>query len=300
MKIAGLLFTFLVAASNIAAQPLESGDVVVSTGFLPSRVLVYRNDGTFKRELASRDGSFFRETLFHRGLLYAPRDSFVEVFDRNGVPVPGFGAPALLHLAPAADGSILASNGSGELFRYGPDGTLLWRRNTVMLFEPPAVGIDLASDQCSLFATVGNTVVSWDVCRDTSWQRVAPHLPFSTGTALRLLSDGSFLMAHRTDVILFDSSGAIVRTYGIPGVSLAVDIDRTSFWVGAGGSLLKVDIQTGTILLNVPVGEPVRFLSIVDEPRAALQTSVIPTLHPAMLALLGVVIAVIAFRRMTG
>ena len=298
MRIVVLLFMLLVAASNITAQPLESGDVVVTTGFLPSRVLVYRNDGTFKRELASNDRSFFRETLFHRGLLYVPEQHTVNVFDRNGVPVTPFGAPALVYLAPAADGSILASNGSGELFRYGPDGTLLWRRNTVMLLEPGAHGIDLAPDQCSLFANVGNTVVYWDVCRDTSWHQVGPRLPASTGTSLRLLSDGSFLMAYRTNVTLFDSGGATVRTYNIPGWSLALDIDRTSFWVGAGGSLLKVDIQTGAILLNIFVGEPVDFLSVVDEPRAALQPSAIPTLHPAALALLGVMIAVIAFWRM--
>ena len=297
MRIAGLFFTLLVAASNIAAQPLESGDVVVTTGSLPSRVLVYRSDGTFKRELASHDRSFFRETLFHRGLLYVPGNSFVNVFDRNGVPVAGFGAPALVYLAPAADGSILASNGSGELFRYDPDGTLRWERNTVMLLEPPALGIDLAPDQCSLFANVGNTVVYWDVCQDTSWHQVGPRLSAPTGTALRLLSDGSFLMAYRTNVTLFDSSGATVRTYNIPGWSLALDSDRTSFWVGAGGSLLKVDIQTGAILLNIAVGEPVDFLSVVDEPRAALQTSAIPTLHPAALALLAVLIATIALRR---
>lgn len=300
MRVASALLPLLLSVAPAAAQPLERGDVVVSsaTSGAPSRILVYRNDGTFKRELASITPDIFRESLFQRNLLHVPTQPRVRIFDPNGTALPAIEVPLLVYLSPAADGSIVGASGSGELFHFNADGTLRYSRDTVILAEPRAHGVDLAADQCTLFANSGSAIVSWNICDNTSWRLVSPIMPFF-GTALRVLPNGSFLMAYRTDVALLDSGGNTIRTYGIPGVSLALDVDRTSFWVGAGGSLLKVDIATGTILQNITVGEAVSFLSVVGEPRAALQASSIPTMQPLMIAILGVALLVLAMRALS-
>jgi hypothetical protein len=74
--------------------------------------------------------------------------------------------------------------------------------------------------------------------------------------ALRILPNGDVLAADTSNVLEFDSSGNIIRTYtGFTGASelfaLNLDPDGTSFWTGdIGGStgVWKVDIATGTIL----------------------------------------------------
>jgi len=76
--------------------------------------------------------------------------------------------------------------------------------------------------------------------------------------ALRLLSDGGILVANGSNVLRYDSSGNIIRTYtGFTGTSelfaLNLDPDGTSFWTGdIGGStqVFRVDIATGNILTH--------------------------------------------------
>jgi hypothetical protein len=76
--------------------------------------------------------------------------------------------------------------------------------------------------------------------------------------ALRVVPDGIFkgdvLAADSSDAIMFDSSGALVKTYTLPGnegqdFSLNLDPNGTDFWTGdsVSGLVWEVNIATGAI-----------------------------------------------------
>lgn len=259
---------------------------------------MYGNDGSYKWTVASSTSTFFRECLVHNGSLYVGTDREIKRFDLSGNELPRFnGFPVINYLAPFADGSIAGANGSEEIFHFEADGSV--RQRLTVTRNPLARGIDVDADQCSIRYAMNDRAATWNACTN------ADPIPFARawsappgfGRAFRILPRGGFLVAILTDLVRLDSSGRIVHTYGIPARALALDINGTSFWTGAGGTLIRVSIETGQVEQLVNTGQAVEYLSVVGEPRVALAATNIPMMDWRWLVLLVTCFAVIAFLR---
>jgi hypothetical protein len=246
-----------------------------------------------------RRARFFRESLVHNGSLYVGTNTEIKQFDLSGNELPRFnGADAINYLAPFADGSIAGANVSGEIFHFEPNGSVRQRLQFSRLVFP-ASGIDVDRDQCSVRYATMSRVATWNACTnadplafDRAWST-----PPEFARAFRILPQGGFLVALLTDLAGLDSSGRIVRRYGIPARALALDINGTSFWTGAGGTLVKVSIETGQIEQLVNTGQAIDAVSVVGEPRVALSGTNIPTIEPRWLVLLVACFGMIAVLR---
>jgi hypothetical protein len=199
----------------------------------------------------------------------------VTKFDNMGNRIGPFGSG---YGAPGSTESI-AINAAGHVFVGQPDGT-----KTVV--ELNAAGghvadhapapqnrgtdwIDLAADQCTLFYTSeGNLVKRFNICTDTQLADFATEpAGFSTLYAHRIRPNGDVIAAATNGVVLWDSTGTLVKTYPAPaGTSLLfalnLDPDGTSFWTADyfTGQVFRIDIATGTILTTFNAG-PITRLS---------------------------------------
>ena len=131
--------------------------------------------------------------------------------------------------------------------------------------------IDLAPDQCTLYYTTeGTDILRYNKCTNTqlsnfnavSFPSRDPITGFPVNAfELRILPDGSVLVADSDAVLHLDASGNLLHTYscsGLPGcggqlLTLALDPDQTSFWTGdaASGILWRINIATGNILQTI-------------------------------------------------
>jgi hypothetical protein len=311
----------LACALPVAGQSqFSSGEVVVTASreeegvdedgpyvFIRSNVRVYASDGTFSRELATETNRLFPgEPLVLNGTVLVPmrNPEAVERFAADGTRLTPFttNVDAVRYLSPGRDGGVIASNNSGEVYVFAADAKLTAFRDFTQ--NPPARGIDLAADGCTLFYTVGGAIARWDSCHNTAAAFVGPRFANSSN-AFRLLPDGTFLVAvtlpeGRRVVRVASDGSTIIRTYAIPGNALALDVDRTSFWTNAGNFLLKVDIATGTILSETYTEFIIEGISVVGEPRAALSAAAsasVPLASTPTLVILLVTIAAIAMLR---
>jgi len=116
--------------------------------------------------------------------------------------------------------------------------------------------IDLSSDQKTLLYTAeGNNIMTTTVAGGQG-----PN--FSTGTltqgfALRIIPTGAFagdvLVADSGNAKLINTSGAVIMTYTLPGLTgqdfaLNLDPNGTSFWTAdTNGNVWEVNIATGAI-----------------------------------------------------
>jgi hypothetical protein len=135
--------------------------------------------------------------------------------------------------------------------------------------------MDLAADQRTMLFTQESSPI---LRMDLSSERVTAFA--ATGGvcyALRILPDGSVLVANGEDIKLLDSGGRLLRTYDVPGqdrwFALNLTPDGTSFWSGCidSGNLYKFDILCGgaadcgtftqKIATGVPNEQPTRALA---------------------------------------
>jgi outer membrane protein assembly factor BamB len=203
------------------------------------------------------------------------------------------------YLAPGPGGGLLAVNGSGELYQFAADGTRV-RYRDISMSPPGEGGIELSGDGCTAIYTIMGTLVRWNTCTNDDPAVFGPsHGTFSGG--LRLLPDGTYLLAlFNQRIVHLTSESTVIRTYNIPASAIALDPDGTSFWADAQGSLLRIDIATGTVRSQTFTGAPIFYLSVVGEPRTGLPAhgaEAIPILTHTMLALLVIAIAIVAIKR---
>ena len=112
--------------------------------------------------------------------------------------------------------------------------------------------VELGPDQCTLYYTSeSRNIKKYDICADRQLPDLGdaygigrtgeelpefiPSAPFQFPTyALRVLDDGSVLVASQTKIIRMDSDGNIIQTYAEPNenilFSLNLDPDGKSFW----------------------------------------------------------------------
>lgn len=292
----------LVSVTGNAQSVFEHGDVLVSTftqtGMFTasSRLLLYDTSAMFKRELAFSEITTYRESLIRGGVAFVATRQSIQRVRADGTFLSDFGGLNAVYLAPALDGGIVASNGSGQLFRFNADASIRSYRDTVILNDPSASGVELSLDQCTVFYLTATRIARWNSCENSAPVLFGESRPGAfTANALRLLPDGTFLAAYLINIAHLDREGRVIKTYNIPADALALDVDGTSFWAGAGSTLVKADIATGQILSLTNVGAAIDYLGVVGEPRAGLRsTAEIPTLSAFIVGLLAAALSFVA------
>lgn len=121
--------------------------------------------------------------------------------------------------------------------------------------------IDLAADQKTMYYTSeGNRIMRYDMSTGTQLTDFTSTLPGSDAYALRILGDGSVLVADTENIVRLDSSGNVAQTYDVADqngwFALNVDPDGTSFWSGDFGNdkFFKFDIASGNLLGTFDTG----------------------------------------------
>jgi hypothetical protein len=166
------------------------------------------------------------------------------------------GSVARLLVADAAGTVyVIATTGNvPSLLEISPAGALV--SNQPFPYLPRS--IDLAADQCTLFAATGsNAILRYDVCTRTPLSSFVS-LPFgSTSQSLRILPDGGLLVAANDDILRYDAAGTVVRTYDLgnyePG-ALALGNGGSTILTGANceAIVFEIDLATGAILREIP------------------------------------------------
>jgi hypothetical protein len=165
------------------------------------------------------------------------------------------------------------ADGSTNILKFDSSGNLL-------ATYAPATGqnrgtdwIDLAADQCTInYAGEGSIIGQFNVCTNAQLPDFATGLP-APCFAHRILANGGELVACSSEVLLLDSTGAVVQTYKVDPnqdlFALNIDPDGTSFWTAdlGSGQIWRVDIASGTVLttFKAPINESLAGLSVVGE-----------------------------------
>jgi hypothetical protein len=152
-----------------------------------------------------------------------------------------------------AGGNFYVGNATGNRDIHKYDAA--WVRQAVYDVAIENVGsdwIDLAADQKTVYYTSeGRKVFRYDVDADVQLADFTTVPGDGELFALRILEDGSVLVANDVDIKLLDPMGAVVRSYDVTGengwFSLNLDPDGDSFWSGSfeTDNFYKFDIATG-------------------------------------------------------
>lgn len=143
------------------------------------------------------------------------------------------------------------------LVEIAPEGTL----QGIELFPFSPVSVDLAADQCTLFAVTAGGIRRYDVCTSTVLPDFTVLTPSQSGT-VKILPNGDVLLGDSQfpDHVLlrYDPSGILVRTYTIPQLSLslsAIGLSRDGSAVLVGDEcelrVLEVDLTSGAVIREV-------------------------------------------------
>jgi len=239
-----------------------TGDVFVGAG--NGQVFVYDQSGNLLQKLSSGLSSETTGMAFDAsGNLYSTNFGAQQIvkYDVNGTKIGTFGSgfnadPESIVFDKSGNAYVGQADGTHSILKFDSSGNLL-KTLTPTQTDRGTDWIDLSADQSTIyFAGEGATIRTIN----TSTGLLGPNFTTlgSQQFALRLLSDGGILVADGSNVLRYDSTGHIIKTYtGFTGTSelfaLNLDPDGTSFWTGdIGGStkVFKVDIATGNILTS--------------------------------------------------
>jgi len=296
MRFIALGACFLIVNGITIADPFTVGDVFVSGG---GGALVYSQTGVLEQFLNPTTGAFQTGggAFDSQGNYYLTGFDVntVSKFDHNGNLVNA-------HFASGFDSnpeSIVFDN-SEHMFvgQHGGSHRILKFNATtggapIASFSPQVQNggtdwIDLSADGHTMYYTSqGNQIKRFDIASNTQLPDFADNLPGPFDFALRILMDGSVLVADADRVLHFDSNGNLIRTYVLPGgnalFALNLDPDGTSFWLGnfSPFDIWKVDIATGNVLENFssgPVGGLTVFANPVPEPSSFMLLATVAVL----------------------
>jgi len=195
--------------------------------------------------------------------------NFVAKFNPTGTFVGNFGSGYSTPESIVLDRSgnvYVSSVGSAGIKEFDSAGNLLHTFITGTRVD----WMDLRADQTTmLFTQEGGLVRSVNVSTGVLGPNFATGL--NDAFALRILPDGTVLVADGANIKRFDASGTLIHTYTIPGegrlFALNLDPNGTSFWSGDinTGDILKLNIASGavqeTIHTGVPNQQPARALA---------------------------------------
>lgn len=244
------------------------GDVFASIG--TGQVLQYGSAGSLKDTLSTGVGGLTTGSAFDSaGNFYVTNfdGGSITKFTGPGDPhTPGVfasgisSAPESIVFDLAGNMYVGAADGTRDIRKFDSAGNLLATYD-VATTARGSDWIDLAVDQKTMFYTSeGDEVKRFDVSTNTQLADFATGLPGSNAFALRLLGDGTLLVADRQVIVRLNSSGGIIQTYDTPGndnwFALNLDPDAKSFWSGdfGTGELVKFNIATGAADLSIATG----------------------------------------------
>lgn len=258
---AAALFTFLTIPGIASAISFTQGDVFVSVG--SGQVKEFTPTGTLVQTLNTTTGSseVTGSAFDSLGNFYVTgfQTSTLSKFNNNGSLAS---ANFIAGNNPTNNESIVfdqANNfyvggaGGNQIRKFDSSGTLL-NSFTVAIGPRGTDWVDLAADQRTLFYTSeGGVVRRFDTVTNTQLTDFASF--GGTSFAIRLLSDGGALVAHTSNVLRLNSSGAVTQTCNIPGGSalfaLNLDPDGASFWtanINSVGTVYHVRISDCAVL----------------------------------------------------
>ena len=235
-----------------------TGDVFAAIS--DGKVNWYRPDGALVTTLDTGLGGFTTGMAFDTdNNLYVTNfgAGTVSRFDSSGNFLGTFGSsysasPESIVFDTQGNVYVGHADGDRDIRKFDKSGTLLAQYD-VETEDRGSDWIDLAADQCTMFYTSeGTHVKRFNVCTNAQLPDFASGL-HGAAYALRILSDGSVLVADTVDIHLLNSSGTIIQTYDAPGedswFALNLDPDGTSFWSGNydTGNFYRFDIATGAI-----------------------------------------------------
>jgi hypothetical protein len=246
--------------------------------------------------------------------LVNPRAEIVELRpDLTRTPVfPGMDGLVGRRFVVDATGNIYLATAAGRVLAIRPDGTV--RADFAL---DAGKDLDLAADQCTLFYSGSEAdapIRRFDVCTGI------PLSDFASGEfeEFALLPDGGLVVLTWEDeatedmlISRYDAAGTLVRTYPLLGFAAELSLGRagTSMLIAAGFCGVNVeeyDLATGALLRSVPtnfqyVDDIVAysgFTAALGPLAAAHVAAAVPSLSTTMLAVLGVLLALVAFRRL--
>ena len=267
-----LLLVAFPHAARADHTPYAKGDIFAGTG--QGKITRYGPDGTVKDTLDTTTGSSedtgmcfdaggnLRSTNFEA--------ANVSLFDNIGnlvqaIWAKGFTGEPESCIVDRAGHIWFGIADSDEIREYDADGTLL---NTfhAQRQNRGTDWIDLAADQCTIYYTSeGSSVKRFNTCTNQQEPDFATNLTGGACFGLRILADGTVLVACSTIVHHVDTTGAVIKDY-TPAESartlfaLNVDPDGTSFWTAeltSNGNIYRFDIATGTEITHFASGAPV-------------------------------------------
>jgi len=297
-------------SGQASAATFATGDIFASVG--SGQVQHYSSAGVLLETLNTGQGGFTTGSAFDgAGNLYVTNfgansvTKFTGPSDPHTTSLFGSGYSTPESILFDASGNVYVGNLGNGIRKFDASGVFLGS----VLGTTRVDWIDLAADQKTmLYTDEGNSIHSVNVVTGIANPNFSSAL--ANGFALRILGDGTVLVADEVNVKLLNSSGAVIRTYGATGenswFSLNLDPDGTSFISGNfnTGNFYRFNIATGgvdtfTQVVHTGVGPSALFgLSVFGEitQGGPPPTSGVP--EPATVVLLGSGLAGLAMWRM--
>lgn len=156
----------------------------------------------------------------------------------------------------AAGQVYIGGVGSGGIRHFDAAGNLLGS----VLAGTRVDWMDLAADQTTmLYTQEGTSIKTVNVVTGVAGPDIASGV-VQNAFALRILADGSILVADEVNVKHLTAGGTLIRTYTVgtenTWFSLNLNNDGTSFWSGnfGTGNLYRFDIASGALLQTINTG----------------------------------------------
>jgi hypothetical protein len=250
----------LMAVSTAAAGPFTMGDVFASVG--NGLVREFTPTGTLVQTLNTNTSSQFTTG----GVFDSLGNFYVTTFSSGIVSTFASGSTSGTNFASVGgdEESITRSmsdtffvgqaDGGGQITELSSSGATV-HTFTAMTQDRGTDWVDLAADQTTLYYTSeGSNIMRFSTVGAGSQLSNFETGKGSTMYALRILSNGGVLVANTSNVLEFDSSGNIARTYTIPGAialfALNLDPDGVTAWTGdlSTNEVTRFNIATGAIV----------------------------------------------------
>ncbi len=260
------------ASAAPCSSPFVKGDVFASVG--SGTVDVFTPNGTSVCSLDDGTGAEFTtgSGFDKAGNFYVTNFGAAGVakFNNSGGLVAGTFMTPGAQGTPKSFSPISVGPFSGSSFVGGPGGASIDQYDTASgaLIKSFTVQggngtggtdwVDLGLDgHTILYDGEGTIIRTFDLSTNTQGPDFAT-APNSSVFALRVIPDGTFkgdvLAADSAEAVMFDSSGALTKSYALPGnegqdFSLNLDPNGTDFWTGdsESGLVWEVNIATGAI-----------------------------------------------------
>jgi hypothetical protein len=310
MRTIFILGAALITASTAGAASFAIGDVFASVGngivreFTPAGVLVQtlntNTSSTFTAGGVFDSSGNFYVTTFFSGIV-----SKFAAGSTSGTNFASVGGDEESITRDMSNNLFVGeADGGGQITELNSSGATV-RTFTATVQNRGTDWVDLAADQTTLYYTSeGSSIMRFSTVGTGSQLS-----NFETGRgtimyALRILSSGGVLVADTSNVLQFDSSGNIVKTYTIPGAvtlfALNLDPDGITAWTGdlSTNEVTRFNIATGAIVSQWSAGTgTLGGLTVAGEITQGGGGGSVP--EPGTLALLGSggAILALAYRR---